>query len=96
MKQLKPSEKVLLDHLKDDKFKSLWDAGEARRRVVSALIGERIAKNFNQRQLAKKIGIKQPSLARIESGTAQPSFSLLTKIAKALELKVEIKLVPLG
>jgi len=75
----------------DSEFRELWEAGETRRRVVSALIGARIRNNFSQEQLAKKAGVKQPSLARVESGRVMPSLKMLDRLAKAMgsELKVQ-------
>ena len=50
---------------RDPKFREIWEAGETRRRVVSALIGERIKLKMSQKELAQKAGVKQPSLARV-------------------------------
>lgn len=38
----------------------------------------------SQQELAKLIGTQQPSIARIERGSNYPSFSMLKKIADAL------------
>jgi predicted transcriptional regulator len=42
--------------------------------------------------LALKIGTKQPSIARFESGDYNPTISFLKKISKALDSKLEIKI----
>lgn len=57
---------------------------------VNARISEmvklaRIDKGITQSQLAKMIGTKQPSIARLESGKTPPSISFLNDIAKALD-----------
>lgn len=48
----------------------------------------RISKKMTQTQLAKKIGTKQPSIARIENGDVLPSLEFLDKIAKALDTEL--------
>lgn len=50
--------------------------------VGRMLMNARLIKGMTQEVLAKKIGTKQPAIARIESGSSLPNLSLLDKIAK--------------
>lgn len=43
----------------------------------------RALKNFTQTELATKIGTRQSSISRIESGSSLPTISFLMKIAEA-------------
>ena len=54
----------------------------------------RISQGFTQKELAEKVGTRQPSIARLESGRSLPSLSFLQKIADALDAEMEIKIVP--
>lgn len=54
----------------------------------------RILRGLTQAQLAEKVGTKQPSIARLENGSSLPSISFLSKLAEALDAKLEISLVP--
>lgn len=54
----------------------------------------RMLQGLTQAQLAVMVGTRQPSIARIENGSSTPSLSFLTKIAKALGAKIELKLIP--
>jgi ribosome-binding protein aMBF1 (putative translation factor) len=60
--------------------------------VISQIIDKRIKKGMSQKDLALKIGTKQPSIARFESGDYNPTVSFLKKISKALDSKLEIKI----
>jgi len=51
----------------------------------------RILQGLTQEELAEKVGTRQPSIARLESGRSMPSLSFLEKIADALDAKIEIK-----
>jgi ribosome-binding protein aMBF1 (putative translation factor) len=52
---------------------------------ISLMITEaRIKHGVTQTQLAKKMGTKQPSIARVENGGVLPSLEFLQKMAKAL------------
>jgi len=60
--------------------------------LIESIIEKRLAKGFTQAALARKIGTKQSSIARLESGNHNPSLVFLGKIAKALGTKVTISL----
>jgi ribosome-binding protein aMBF1 (putative translation factor) len=47
----------------------------------------RLAAGLTQRQLAEKMGVKQPFIARLEKPGAYPTVRTLQKLAKALGLK---------
>ena len=45
-------------------------------------------KGWNQEELAKKSGLRQPQISRLEAGIHSPSFRTLQKIADALGISV--------
>lgn len=53
----------------------------------------RIQRGLTQTQLAEKVGTRQPSIARLENGSAKPSVSFLNRIAAALDAKIEVRLI---
>lgn len=53
----------------------------------------RRGQGLSQKQLAKKIGISQQVISRIESGGENVSLITLTRIARALDKKIEINFV---
>lgn len=53
----------------------------------------RILRGLTQAQLADLVGTRQPSIARLENGSSQPSISFLQKVAAALDASVEVKLI---
>lgn len=58
--------------------------------LACALIEKRIQKKMTQAQLAKKVGTKQSAISRLESGSSNPSFNFLRKVAKALGAKLKV------
>lgn len=70
--------------LSDDAFREEYYRKDLRFQVSQMVFDARVTKGFTQGELAKKIGTKQPSIARVENGTALPSLSFLEKIASAL------------
>lgn len=60
--------------------------------MISEIISARTKKKITQKELAEKIGTKQSAIARLESGTSNPSFGFLEKIAEVLGCKLTIHL----
>lgn len=74
--------------LKNPKFKKAYEDKTDIHFEVSEMVHElRVRAGLTQAQLAKKVGTKQSSIARIENetGTTLPSLSFLKKIAEALD-----------
>ncbi len=77
---------------KDPEFKKAYDELEWEFRLVEMIIKKRIKENLTQTQLAKKMGITQPVISKLESGNYNPSIRFLHKIAKALDATVKISI----
>jgi DNA-binding XRE family transcriptional regulator len=54
----------------------------------------RIQRGLTQTQLAEMVGTRQPSIARLENGSSVPSLSFLERIARALDARIELHVVP--
>jgi len=81
-KELLSSKKVLAEYQKL----------EPRYQVISQLIEARYKKGITQEELARKIGTKQSAIARIESGSANPTIAFLEKATSALGSKLIIQI----
>jgi len=55
------------------------------RMFLVTLIEARLKKKVSQAELAARLGMQQPAIARIESGRGNPNLSTLLAIAKALD-----------
>ncbi len=76
--------------LRDPGLKAAYDALEDEFRLIEILISARLERKMTQAQLAKKLGMKQAAIARLESGKANPTFSTLSRVAKALDKKIAL------
>lgn len=56
--------------------------------VSLEILEARFAKNYTQEDLAKKMGTKQPSIARLENASKLPSLSFLFKMARAFNTRL--------
>lgn len=54
----------------------------------------RLLRGLTKAQLAEMVGTRQPAIARLENGNSVPSLSFLERIAKALDARIELRIVP--
>lgn len=78
--------------LKNQGVKTEYDALEPEYEVVKTIINQRIKRGWSQAQLAEAVGSRQPVISRLERGEGNPSLSTLHKIAKALDLSLQISM----
>jgi len=71
--------------MQDPDFRKAYKDLEPEYALIRAIIESRIKKNISQKMLAKRLGTGQSAVSRLESGTYNPSFKFLQKLAKALE-----------
>ena len=91
-----PELKKVLQEIKDGKSRSPELAKSAREHEVQTIFLMRLlllrrAAQLTQAELATKVGIPQSSLARIESGKANPTLKTLLKITEALEAQLVLR-----
>lgn len=79
------------EQLKDPEFAAIAHELEPGYQIARL----RIAHGLTQAQLAEMVGTRQPSIARIESGKSLPSLLFLERIAKVLNARVEVHILPM-
>lgn len=92
MKKYKPAtfRQLRKELLKDKAFKKAYDDLELEFGLIKALIDSRLKKGMTQKQLAEKVGTKQSSIARFESGHYNPSLAFIQKLASAVDAKIKV------
>ena len=78
----------------DLELKIEYDELELEYRIIGQIINLRMEKKITQKQLAKLMNTKQPSIARFESGNYNPTLDFLKKIAEVLDSDLDIKFIP--
>jgi HTH-type transcriptional regulator / antitoxin HipB len=89
-------EKDLIKDLKDPEFAGLYGSECARSEYGLTLFHARQALHLTQTQLAEKLGVRQPYIAQLESGEANPTLGAAGKLLAALGLKMVIGVEPLA
>lgn len=80
----------LRESLKDPVFRKAWEETEPEYLLATQLIENRLKKKMSQRDLARKVKTSQAVISRIETMNANPSLSLLKRIASVLDLRLDL------
>ncbi len=74
-------------------MRAAYDALKPEYTLIRELIDLRIKRGLSQRELARRAGMQQPALARVESGKTA-SLRTLRRVADALNADVRVSIVP--
>jgi transcriptional regulator with XRE-family HTH domain len=94
MSELIDSDDLLERDLQDPEFRAEWERLAAARAVAEMVAENRERKGLTQTALARAIGVRQPVVARIESGEHVPTIETLIKIANALDIEIMLGIAP--
>jgi len=89
-----PYEEIRREWMKDPEFRREYKKLEPEFRIASALIEARIKGKLTQAELAERANTGQAVISRLENMNAKPSLSLIQRVAEALGLRVELRLLP--
>ncbi len=85
---------MLDEQLKDEEFKKEYEAIQPEMDVIKAVTEARIMQNLTQKELAKRTGINQADISKIENGTRNPSINLLKRLAEGMGMVLKIEFIP--
>ena len=85
---------VRVGFLADPEVQAAYEELAPRFAVVRQLIALREQRGWSQRELADRAGMKQPQLARLETGQVEPKLDTLQRLAKAMGCEVHVSFQP--
>jgi len=88
-------EKDLIEELRDPEFAKLYGAANAKDNFALTLLRARRKAKLTQEELAKKLGISQPYVAKLESGEANPTLGTVGSLLAVLGLGLVTSTEPL-
>jgi len=85
----------LAENLKDPEFRQHFEQRRLVQEVALAVREMREASGLTQAQLAGRIGVKQPMIARVERGSDRrtPSWDVLRRVGRALGKQLVVEFV---
>ena len=97
MRRLRPKRHrdVLKGFLKDKRFRQGYEEELEKLRIVEAIVRLRQKQKISQKELARRMGVSQPFVAKLERAQAHNfNVETLVKLAQALNGHLEIHIRP--
>lgn len=95
LSDLPTADEVHVKELTDDpEYRDEWERTAFARAVAMQVLGYRTEHGLTQTQLARKVGMTQPQIARLEGGDRTPSLATLARLSQALGIEFHIAVTP--
>ena len=96
LSDLPSAESVIQENLKDPAFRAEWERTAVARAVAIRVLEYRTQHGMSQTELGRRLGMKQPAIARLEAGEHNPSFETLVRLSSTLGIEFHIAVRPDG
>ena len=87
-------DEFLEQQLQDPEFRREYEALQPERAIMQAIIDARRSSNLTQRELARRTGIAQGDISKLENGNANPSIRTLQRLARGMGMTLRLHFVP--
>ena len=85
--------KYLAGELRDTEFRRLYEDAGIELKVAFEIAKARVAAKITQGELARRVKTKQQTISRIEQGAQNLTLVTLDRIARALKVRLEVRIV---
>jgi ribosome-binding protein aMBF1 (putative translation factor) len=86
-------DRYLDKQLRDPSFAEEWARSEPEYEVMKLLVEARSEMGMSQSELARRTGIKQPNISRLERGVCSPTLDTLATLAHGLGKKLRVSFI---
>ena len=91
---MKTFEDYKKQQMQDPELVMEYEAIQPEMDVIRAIVNARTSQNLTQNELAKRTGINQADISKLENGTRNPSVNLLKRLADGMGMALKIEFVP--
>ncbi len=97
LSEMKTNDELIAEQLRSDpEFRAEWERTALARAVAIAIVRYRADHGVSQRELAQRLRMKQPQVARLELGEVNPSIDTLMRVSSRLGIEFTIDVRPAG
>ncbi len=90
LSELKTAGRIAAEELADPEIRREQERTAFAHAVAMRIIGYRLDHGLSQTELARRLGMHQPAIARLEAGDHEPSLGTLARLASGLGLEFHI------
>jgi transcriptional regulator with XRE-family HTH domain len=94
LNQLKTQGTLVGEKLNDPEFRERWEAKTLARAVAAQVVTYRADHGLSQKALGDLLGVRQPQVARIESGEHTPELDTLARLSHVLGIEFALDITP--
>jgi transcriptional regulator with XRE-family HTH domain len=94
LSDLKTSDEVLSNEMRDPTFRAEWERTALARALAVEVLAYRTEHNLSQRAMAKRLGMSQPQVARIEAATHSPAIETIARVAVVIQREFRVTIYP--
>jgi ribosome-binding protein aMBF1 (putative translation factor) len=94
LSELKTTGQVRADDLRDPEYRREYERTRLANDVAIRVIQYRVKHGLSQSELARRLGMRQPNVARLEAGEHEPSIATLSLLAQVLKQYFSIDVKP--
>ena len=87
---------VAEEQLADPSFRAEWQRLAPAREFATALLRYRATHKLSQRGLAKRLGVSQPRIVKLESGEHNPEIDTIINAVRRLGIEFCLDVAPAG
>ena len=91
---LKTHRELVADSMRDDDYRAEAERTRFAHDVAMRVIAYRIEQDISQAELGRRVGMRQPHIARLEAGEHEPSLTTLARLSRALGIEFHIDITP--
>lgn len=92
--ELIPFEQVLDEELRHPEFRQEWERLAPARAIAHGVIAYRAEHGLKQSALARRLGMTQPAVSRLEMAEHLPSLDTLVRLSERLGLEIVVEISP--
>ena len=97
LSEMKTNDELIAEQLRaDPEFRAERERTALARAVALAMVRYRADHDLSQRELAERLRMKQPQVARLELGEVNPSMETLMRVSAQLSIEFTIDVRPAG
>jgi len=94
LSELKTAEEVRANDMQDPEYRREYERTRLANDVAIRVIQYRVTHGLSQAEMARRLGMRQPNVARLESGEHEPTIATLSLLAQVLKQDFSIDVKP--
>jgi transcriptional regulator with XRE-family HTH domain len=92
---MKTFDAYLNKKMENPEFRAEYEALEPEFAIIAAIVEARKNSGLTQKELAKRTGIAQGDISKIENANANPSLDTLKRLAAGMDMRLNLQFLPI-